>query len=164
MTTTVTKTRTWPLTVVRIAVYLAGMGVGGFFGLLSTFLWSNPFAPQARIPFIDETGMILGGLGGVLAGHWWLKRMMVRRGDPVTWYLEQGATWGVVVGLADTALVHAGLAVVRLTAGGIPSGVEVLAIIPLASAFGFVAGLITGCFCGLLLWSVLPKDDDGVKA
>jgi len=149
-----TKEETWPKVAVRVVVYLAGMGVGGFFGWLGGALWRGASDSWGIKATLIWTGIILGGLGGLLAGHWWCKRMTAHRARPSAWLTLRGGGNGVIAGLAVTAFLHAGLAVTRGILGWPSGGMYVFAFSPFVLGFALGAGFATGCLCGLLVWIV----------
>lgn len=148
----VTKEQAWPRVALRVVIHLVGMVVGGFFGMYGSLAWGVLSNSGGIGETILGTGMILGGLGGLLAGHWWCKRMARHWERPSARLILWGGGNGVIVGLVATAFLHGGLAVTRGILGWESGGVCFGGFSPAILSCALGAGFVTGCVCGSLVW------------
>ena len=138
-----TQTNTLRVSLLFLFVCLAGALVGGFFGSLAPMLYS---LESPRTLFTG--GLVLGGVGGFLAGVLWCLSVLSRVRETSSYWsvVGRGALNGLLVGILATVILHAGLMVVatRWMPEALLGGL----------LFGVPAGLVVGAFCGMLVWVI----------
>jgi len=141
------ENRKWLPVALAVFVVIAGAGIGGFFGMLASFLYVYGL-PEAGPGPVHILGPILGGVSGAGAGLLW-SRLMGRLSPQASGarIVLVGIGWGIVVGSLATIFLHSGL----MIAAGLLNGSAFIAV----PVFGVPAGLATGLVCGFLRWGVV---------
>ena len=98
-----------------------------------------------------------GGIGGIFAGLFWSYRMLLctRNGIQGGKLVNRGIFWGIVVGIADTLLLHLVGLVLVILEPGLDFG-EWLSFLKVGLFCGVSAGAIIGVFAGIV-WNAKAK-------
>lgn len=128
--------RNVPLLIVCLTVCLAGMGTGMFFGYVAG----------------EMLGLAVAGAGGFGAGLLWcLWISATARRDSVMVLLLRGALYGLLVGLADTVLLHG-----ILLAAGYRHPIDPWLMFVVGLVCAGVAGPVVGLLAGGVWALVCP--------
>jgi hypothetical protein len=87
-------------------------------------------------------GNMLGSIGGAATGGLWSLLVWRRRKSSGGRIVAAGIGWGIVAGLATTALLHAGLLAVVVNPDG--------SIVVIGLIMALIAGAVTGLVCGIV--------------
>ena len=155
------RIRRMPLVILVVAVCLASVVVGWFFGGLAgagyAFAPSSPLGLKVPGWYVGRAGVLAGAFGGVLAGLVWCEAV-VRRAmhrESTDGVALAGGGWGVLVGVLTTVAVHGTLLwVARSVDWPIQrEQIEYFGLIGLTCGIvaGGLLGLLSGAACG---WAV----------
>ncbi len=140
-----------PYKILTIFVCVAAGVIGSFFGLLYEVGMTDNLA------VIAGTGIIVAGIGGLLAGFLWSCIMLqrTRQGARGAKLVGKGLLWGIALGVADTLLFHIVVYISIPTAP--PDGMSIATIaLFIGLIFGILAGAVNGLICGLV-WNAVAK-------
>lgn len=152
------RIRRMPLVIIAVAVCLASVVVGWFFGGLAAigYVLHGSTMLDLKVPSQQMRGVgpLAGVVGGLLAGLLWccvIVRRVVRRRSDESLVLA-GCIWGVLVGVLTTVEVHATLFwVARMVSWPVPRS-DVRWFLGIGLVCGAVAGgllgLASGAACG----------------
>jgi len=153
--------RKTPLVILVVAVSLASVVLGVFFGFLAGagyVVWHGEGGGKRPVEILLLTGSTTGGVGGLLAGLLWC-RVMFRKalvGESGGTLAATGGRWGLLVGVATAVLLHVVL-VATLFIVVFPLAIgSITQLIGIGLACGVVAGGLLGLLSGAV-WAWLAK-------
>lgn len=152
------RIRKMPLVIVAVAVCLASVVVGWFFGGFAGvgYVLDGSIMKGLKVPgrYVGGVGTLAGMIGGLLAGLLWCGVMFRRvvRGRSGADLTVAGGVWGVLMGVLTTVGVHATLfGVAYMVSWPVPRS-DVVRFLGIGLACGVVAGgllgLASGAACG----------------